>query len=101
MLRCFIIGRTSDLSPVHSTIPGNSAWQHTPIDLPMDQLITTQDVDALLLPFLCAKDEVESEKLLAQLIDEQVDPVITKIIKSKLRVPLNPAQGSERNQDAL
>jgi len=67
----------------------------------MDQLITTRDVDALLLPFLCAEDEVESEKLLAQLICEQVDPVVTKIIKSKLRVPLNPAQGSERNQDAL
>jgi hypothetical protein len=67
----------------------------------MDQLITTQDVDALLLPFLCAKDEAEAEALLATLIYEQVEPVITKIIKHKLRVPLNPAQGQERNQDAL
>jgi hypothetical protein len=67
----------------------------------MDQLTTTQDVDALLLPFLCADDETESETLLAELICEQVEPVITKIIKSKLRVPLNPNQGYERNQDAL
>ena len=67
----------------------------------MDQLITTQDVDALLLPFLCAEDEAESETLLGKLICEEVEPVITKIIKHKLRVPLNPAQGQERNQDAL
>jgi hypothetical protein len=67
----------------------------------MDQLTTTQDVDALLLPFLYAQDETESETLLAALICEQVEPVITKIIKSKLRVPLNPNQGYERNQDAL
>ncbi len=67
----------------------------------MDQLTTTQDVDALLLPFLCAKDEIESETLLATLFCEQVEPIITRIIKHKLRVPLNPAQGHERNQDAL
>ena len=67
----------------------------------MDQLITTQDVDVLLLPFLCAQDDAESETLLAKLICEQVEPIITKIIKNKLRVPLNPAQGQERNQDAL
>jgi hypothetical protein len=72
-----------------------------PINLSMDQLITTEDVDALLLPFLCAKDEAESEALLAKLIYEEVEPVITRIIKHKLRVPLNPAQGQERNQDAL
>ena len=67
----------------------------------MDQLITTRDVDALLLPFLCAKDEADSDVLLAGLLSEQVEPVITRIIKSKLRVPLNPAEGQERNQDAL
>jgi hypothetical protein len=67
----------------------------------MDQLTTTQDVDALLLPFLCAKGEAESDELLSQLISEQVEPVITKIIRNKLRVPLTGAEGSERNQDAL
>ena len=67
----------------------------------MDQLTTTQDVDALLLPYLYAKDEIESETLLAKLICEQVEPIITRIIKNKLRVPLNPNQGHERNQDAL
>jgi hypothetical protein len=67
----------------------------------MDQLTTTQDVDALLLPFLWARDETESETLLTKLIYEQVEPVITKILKHKLRVPLSPAEGQERNQDAL
>jgi hypothetical protein len=67
----------------------------------MDQLTTTQDVDALLLPFLCAKGEAESDELLTQLICEQVEPVITRIIKNKLRVPLTETQGSGRNQDAL
>jgi hypothetical protein len=67
----------------------------------MDQLTTTQDVDVLLLPFLCAKGEAESDELLSQLICEQVEPVITKIIRNKLRVSLTGAEGSERNQDAL
>jgi hypothetical protein len=67
----------------------------------MDQQITTQDVDALLLPFLCEQDEDESEKLLAALMSEEVEPVITKIIKNKLKVSLSHEQGSGRNQDAL
>ncbi|HEX8845559.1 MAG TPA: hypothetical protein VF791_12985 [Pyrinomonadaceae bacterium] len=67
----------------------------------MEQQITTQDVDRLLVAFLCAKDESESERLLGELICEQVEPTIIKIIKSKLRVSLSSAQGSERNQDAL
>jgi hypothetical protein len=67
----------------------------------MNQQITIPDVDALLLPFLCAKDEVESENLLAHLLHEHVEPVINKIVRSKLRVPLSQAEGSERNQDAL
>lgn len=67
----------------------------------MNQQITTPDVDALLLPFLCAKDEVESENLLAHLLHEYVEPVITRIVRSKLRVTLSQTEGSERNQDAL
>jgi hypothetical protein len=67
----------------------------------MDQLTTTQDIDVLLLPFLFAKGEAEEDELLAGLIREQIEPVITKIIKNKLRVPLTEAEGSERNQDAL
>jgi hypothetical protein len=85
--------------PICSKAALNLCW---PESLPdMDQLITTRDLDVLLLPFLCAKDEAESERLLAQLLSEQVEPVITRIIKNKLRVPLSPAQGQERNQDAL
>lgn len=63
--------------------------------------VTVKDVDALLLPFLDAVDEQLSEKLLAELIREHAEPLISKIIKSKLRVSLSHAQGSHQNQDAL
>ncbi|HKR02826.1 MAG TPA: hypothetical protein VJT09_19260 [Pyrinomonadaceae bacterium] len=67
----------------------------------MEQQVAIQDVDALLVPFLFEKHEGEAEKLLAGLMNEQVEPVITKIIKHKLKVPLSQAQGGGRNQDAL
>ena len=67
----------------------------------MDQQATTQDVDALLVPFLFEKHEGEAEQLLSGLMAEQVEPVITKIIKHKLKVSLLHSQGSGRNQDAL
>jgi len=67
----------------------------------MDQQVTVKDIDSLLLPFLGAEDEYLSEKLLAGLIHEHAEPLIIKIIKSKLRVSLSHAQGSHQNQDAL
>jgi hypothetical protein len=67
----------------------------------MDQQVTVKDIDSLLLPFLGAEDEYLSEKFLAALIHEHAEPLIIKIIKSKLRVSLSPAQGSHQNQDAL
>jgi hypothetical protein len=67
----------------------------------MDQQVTVKDIDSLLLPFLGAVDETLSEKLLADLIKEHAEPLIFKIIKSKLRVSLSRLQGSRQNQDAL
>jgi hypothetical protein len=67
----------------------------------MDQQATIEGIDAVLLPFLAARDEFLSERLLTQLICEHAEPVIRKIIKSKLRVSLSPAQGAQQNQDAL
>ena len=57
--------------------------------------------DVLLLPFLQATDISVAEALLTQLIQQQADPIIAKILKSKLRVSLNGSQGSRENQDAL
>jgi hypothetical protein len=67
----------------------------------MDQQVIVKDIDSLLLPFLGAEDEYLSEKFLAALIHEHAEPLIIKIIKSKLRVSLSHAQGSQQNQDAL
>lgn len=57
--------------------------------------------DALLAPFLGARDHQVAESLLTELIQEHADPIIAKILKSKLRVSLNGAQGNQENQDAL
>lgn len=57
--------------------------------------------DVLLLPFLQATDHSVAEELLTKLIQEHADPIITKTLRSKLRVSLNGSQGSRENQDAL
>jgi hypothetical protein len=63
--------------------------------------LVAQDIDEILLPFLQAGNEIESESLLARLIYEYADPVIMGILKRKLRVPLTLADGSYDNQNAL
>lgn len=67
----------------------------------MDQQLTIEGIDALLIPFLSVEDEAVSEKLLARLIHEHAEPVINKIIRNKLRVTMRAAEGSRQNQDAL
>jgi hypothetical protein len=57
--------------------------------------------DICLLPFLSASSEAESEERLINLITEQTETTIKKVIKSKLRVSLNQNDDSYRNQDAL
>src|SRR6185436_6217489 len=63
--------------------------------------LTLDGSDGLLLPFLQAHDSAVAEKLLSDLIQNHADPIITKILKSKLRVSLNGSQGNQQNQDAL
>lgn len=66
----------------------------------MDQLAAVAVLDPVLLPFLNEADTSKSEQLLAELIREHADPVIDRIIKTKLHVSLHQDQGKE-NQDAL
>jgi len=56
--------------------------------------------DSMLVPFLTAKSESISDELLRAIIDEHADPIIKKILRSKLRVSLN-GRGTQQNQDAL
>ncbi|HEX8139547.1 MAG TPA: hypothetical protein VF544_18455 [Pyrinomonadaceae bacterium] len=60
-----------------------------------------QNIDKILLPFLQAHNETDSENLLARLVYEYADPVIKGILKRKLGVSLMPADLSYDNQDAL
>jgi hypothetical protein len=56
--------------------------------------------DSTLTPFLTAKSESISDELLLVIIDEHADPIIKRILRSKLRVSLN-GRGTQQNQDAL
>lgn len=67
----------------------------------MNQPLTLEGSDTLLLPFLQAHDPLLAEHLLSDLIQNHADPIIAKILKSKLRVSLNGTQGNQENQDAL
>jgi hypothetical protein len=56
--------------------------------------------DSMLARFLKAESESISDELLRAIIDEHADPIIKKILRSKLRVSLN-GRGTQQNQDAL
>ena len=67
----------------------------------MKDPLTREHYDALLLPFLQEHDPSVAENLLSNLITEHADPVISKIIKSKMRVSMDEANRDQLNQDAL
>jgi hypothetical protein len=67
----------------------------------MNEHLSAEGSDILLLPFLQARNDSAAEDLLTCLIHEHADPIIAKILKSKLRVSLNGSHGSHDNQDAL
>ncbi|HEY7545763.1 MAG TPA: hypothetical protein VID27_12805, partial [Blastocatellia bacterium] len=50
---------------------------------------TTTEIDPVLLPYLQAASETESERLLALLIAEKVEPLVKNIIGYKLKVYFN------------
>jgi len=56
--------------------------------------------DSMLDPFLAATSESISDELLRAIIEEHAEPIIKKILRSKLRVSLNEG-GTQQNQDAL
>jgi len=66
----------------------------------MEQEIKEDSPDSMLVPFLAAKSESISDDLLRAIIDEHAEPIIKRILRSKLRVPLNE-RGTQQNQDAL
>jgi hypothetical protein len=57
--------------------------------------------DAVLLPFLTAATTAEGDRLLADLLETHVAPVIEKTLRHKLRSSLLPSDTSSGNQDAL
>jgi DNA-directed RNA polymerase specialized sigma24 family protein len=59
-----------------------------------------QDIDALLLPYIHAKQEADSDPLLAALLVEHIEPVIRRVIRSKLRAGLDHQGRVSTNQDA-
>src|SRR5215470_1181030 len=59
------------------------------------------EIDPLLIPFLGAQGEAESEGFLARLVVETADPVIRGVLRQKLLVSLEVSDGSFQNQDAL
>jgi hypothetical protein len=66
----------------------------------MNQPLTVERSDALLVPFIEALDRSLAESLLTKLIQEHAGPVIARILKSKLRVSLSNSHVTQENQDA-
>jgi len=46
-----------------------------------------QQIDKLLLPFIQATDEEDSQRLLTQLVSDHADPIIKSIVRRKLHLP--------------
>ena len=57
-----------------------------------------QDVDSLLLPFLAATSQEQEDRLLIQLLDQHVNPIVRHILQHKLRSYCLTAE-SYANQD--
>jgi DNA-directed RNA polymerase specialized sigma24 family protein len=56
--------------------------------------------DALLLPYIHAKHEADSERLLTAIVSEYVEPVIRQVIRSKLHVRFDRRGRASNNPDA-
>ena len=79
-----------------------NAWLFGKIMAPADgKPVTLDGIDSILHPLLCSDSEAETEGHLATLVDEHADPIITRIVRKKLRVSLKPSQGHPENQDGL
>jgi hypothetical protein len=67
----------------------------------MSAQAATYQNDPLLHAFLKASNEAEADDIISQLVFEHAAPVIKTIIRNKLQVTMNEADGSLQNQDAL
>jgi len=66
----------------------------------MDEQGASTQIDALLLPYIHAAHEADSERLLAELVSEHVEPVIRKVIRSRLRVRFDRRGRASNSPDA-
>jgi DNA-directed RNA polymerase specialized sigma24 family protein len=66
----------------------------------MDGQAASTQIDALLLPYVRAADQADSERLLTALVSEWVEPVIRQVIRSKLRVHFDRQGRAPHNPDA-
>ena len=66
----------------------------------MDRKARAQQNDDLLMPFLRATGEAESQRLLGLLISTHAEPVIKKVIISKLRLSFSQASSTNQGSDA-
>ena len=76
--------------------PGENVEQRDPLEPEKVNL----EVDPLLLPYLQATDESDSQRLAEQLVVGQAGPIIHGIIKNKLPVSLDHSTWNRDNQDA-
>ncbi len=66
----------------------------------MDGQRAASQIDELLLPYIHAADEADSERLLTELVSAYVEPVIRQVIRSKLRVRFDRNGRASHNPDA-
>lgn len=63
-------------------------------------IMETKQVDALLLPFVRAAEQAESERLLSELITAHAAPIVTKIVNYKMRGAGHTASRAEALTEA-
>src|SRR5262249_7922847 len=65
----------------------------------MDEQLTRQEIDQILLPFLRATDSAEAEHFLAQLVSEYAEPVAKSAIGYKMRSFMGHSRGVQDAED--
>jgi DNA-directed RNA polymerase specialized sigma24 family protein len=66
----------------------------------MKERAQPEQVDALLLPYLRADDEAESQRLLTVLVEAEAEPLVKSIIGRKFHVSLNGRPSTRAAQEA-
>src|SRR5262245_43662559 len=66
----------------------------------MSQTRDHQKMDPLFLPFVHETSDSEAETALNQILTASAEPLIKKIVQSKLHVSLNAIRGNDSHSDA-